>query len=82
VLLDASNGTNAAQFSQQQRFIAEELFDSRWTFPQLALGAYDDNVPSNFQTISIQFGTIVNLEEAQALVASAYQFFDTASIKT
>ena len=80
MLLDASNGTNAAQFSQQQEFIANELFDSSWTFPQLALGAYDDNIPANFQQLSIRFGSIVNLEEAQAAVNGAYQLFGTASI--
>ena len=82
MLLDASNGTNTTQFSQQQHLIAEELFDSDWTFSQLAIGAYDDNIASNFQQISVQFGQIVNLEEAQAAVAGAFQIFDTASIKT
>lgn len=81
VVLDASNGIDNAAFSRQQNFVANHLFDSRWTFDQVAIGAYDDSDPDNFQNPG-QFDTMESLAEAQNLVNALAWYGDSTSMTT
>lgn len=78
-LLDASNGVNQLQFLQQINFVGHSLFDSRWTFPQVAIGAYDDANQADFQNIG-QFENIDSLASAQAILSQMFYYGDPASI--